>query len=82
MATRTRSDEGPAYGASILAGVGVGLHKSVEEACTVFIKVKDEVQPDISIAGRYRKLYDLYHSLYPILQEFYKRDASFVKSYS
>jgi len=79
---RTRSDEGPAYGAAILADVGVELHSSVEEACAVFIKVKDEVQPDIAMEGRYRKLYDLYHSLYPVLQKFYKQDASFIKSYS
>jgi len=79
---RTRSDEGPAYGAAILAGVGLGLHKSVEEACAAFIRVKDEVQPDISMEDRYRNLYSLYHSLYPALQGFYEQDASFIKSYS
>jgi xylulokinase len=79
---RTRSDEGPAYGACILAGVGVGLHKSVEEACAAFIRVKDSVQPDISMEDRYRNLYGLYHSLYPALQGFYEQDASFIKNYS
>jgi len=79
---RTRSDEGPAYGAAILANAGAGLHKSVEEACAAFIKVKDEAQPDKSKEGTYRKLYSLYHYLYPMLQEFYKQDASFIKSYS
>ena len=79
---RTRSDEGPAYGAAILASVGVGLHESVERACAAFIKVKDEAQPDKSKEDTYRKLYGLYHSLYPMLQEFYKQDASFIKNYS
>jgi xylulokinase len=79
---RTSIDEGPAYGAAILANVGVGMHKSVEEACAAFIKVKDEAQPDKSKEDTYRKLYDLYHSLYPMLQEFYKQDASFIMNYS
>jgi xylulokinase len=79
---RTRIDEGPAYGAAILAGVGVGLHESVEKACAAFVKVKDEAQPDKSKEDTYRKLYGLYHSLYPMLQEFYKQDASFINSYS
>jgi xylulokinase len=76
---RTRSDEGPAYGAAILAGVGVGLHKSVEEGCAAFIRVKDELQPDIWTQDRYRNLYGLYHALYPALQGFYQQDASFIE---
>jgi xylulokinase len=79
---RMNSDEGPAYGAAILANVGAGLHKSVEEACAAFIKVKDSRQPDGITAGRYLDLYRLYTSLYPSLLVFYEQSASFIKSYS
>jgi xylulokinase len=79
---RMNSDEGPAYGAAILANVGAGLHRSVEEACSAFIKVKDSRQPDGITAGRYLDLYRLYTSLYPSLLGFYEQSASFIKSYS
>ncbi|MFA5064986.1 MAG: xylulokinase [Dehalococcoidia bacterium] len=79
---RSGSDEGPAYGAAILANVGAGLHRTVEEACATFIKIKDEVQPQYEMSERYSSLYGLYTSLYPSLLGFYEQNASFIKQYS
>lgn len=54
------ADEGPAYGAALLAGVGLGVWASVEEACAQTIKTKHRVDPqpvDYAEAyGRYREL--------------------------
>jgi xylulokinase len=56
-----QADEGPAFGAAILAGVGTGVWPSVEEACAAVVRTKQRVEPsgtDYSEAyGRYRELY-------------------------
>ena len=54
-------DEGPAYGAAILAGVGIGIWPDVATACEQTIKIRSRVMPsgvDYSVKfGRYQKLY-------------------------
>jgi xylulokinase len=58
------AEEGAAYGAAILAGVGAQIWSSVDDACSSVLKVKDRVRParenmaamDHSYAG-YRRLY-------------------------
>jgi xylulokinase len=39
------SDEGPAFGAALLAGVGIGVFSNVAEACSATIRQKDEISP-------------------------------------
>ncbi|HJP84194.1 MAG TPA: FGGY-family carbohydrate kinase, partial [Fimbriimonadaceae bacterium] len=55
------NDEGPAFGAALLAGVGVGHWSDVPSACRETVRVKAEVEPsgaDYSHASnRYRALY-------------------------
>ena len=56
-----RCDEGPAYGAAILAGVGIGLWSSTKAACSELIKPNVRFEPtglDYTDAyNRYRMLY-------------------------
>lgn len=61
--------EGAAYGAALLAGVGVGVWKDVETACAETIKVVGSTQPDESHAKIYREMYEQYRALYPALRE-------------
>ena len=62
---RTAVDEGPAYGAALLAGVAVGQFRSVREACSV-IRLRPEVaKPEPSRALLYRHYLDAYRELYP-----------------
>lgn len=62
---QTAVDEGPAYGAALLAGVASGIFSSVEEACSV-IRMRDDVtEPDPRATQRYQAYYDVYKSLYP-----------------
>jgi xylulokinase len=79
---RVGSDEGPAYGAAILAATGAGMHKSVEETCAAYIKVRDVKQPDMAGREKYRDLYGLYRALYPGLKGSFERGAAFVNRYT
>ncbi|MDK2807263.1 xylulokinase [Thermoanaerobacterium thermosaccharolyticum] len=60
--------EGPSYGAAIMASVGYGLFKDVDEACSKLIKVTDSVYPIQENVERYNKLYPIYVSLYSKLK--------------
>ena len=61
---RTAVDEGPAYGAALLAGVASGLFNSVREACSV-VRVRDEVtEPNHELSRRYEAYYEVYNHLY------------------
>lgn len=55
------ADEGPAFGAAILGGVGVGLWSGTTEACRSLVKVKSEVVPS---GADYSAAYAKYQSLY------------------
>ncbi len=64
-----KASEGPALGVAILAGVGVGIYESVEEACEKIIKGKDLVNPNCDNIALYDKIYEVYNSLYPRLKD-------------
>ena len=61
--------EGAAYGAALLAGVGAGAYRSVEEAVNATVKVTDRTVPIATNVETYEKLYPTYRSLYPALKE-------------
>lgn len=67
--------EGAAYGAALLAGVGVGAWDDVPSACTATIKITDSVQPDPSQIDAYRKSYPIYTELYPLLKSTFSKMA-------
>jgi len=60
--------EGAAYGAALLAGVGVGVWSDVDTACTQTIFVSDRVLPNAATAETYQSMYREYRSLYPALK--------------
>lgn len=62
---RTVADEGPAYGAALLAGVAAGAYSDVDEATSV-VKLREEItEPDRERAKVYEEHYEVYRSLYP-----------------
>ncbi len=66
---RTAADEGPAYGAALLAGVAAGTYADVGEASSV-VRVREEVtEPDPGRAKAYDDHYEVYRSLYPATRE-------------
>jgi xylulokinase len=66
---RTVIDEGPAYGAALLAGVAAGAFADVGDAAAR-VRLREEVtEPDPERARRYAELYGVYASLYPALRD-------------
>jgi xylulokinase len=62
-------EEGPAYGAALLAGVGVGAWPSVEKACDATVRVSKRIEPvprDVALMNRQ---YVAYRKLYPALRD-------------
>lgn len=70
--TVVSSAEGPAFGVALLAGVGVGIYPSVEEACRRAIKTLDVVSPNSAHREAYLKAYDVYRRLYPALRDIFR----------
>lgn len=66
-------DEGPAYGAAILAAVAAGLYSTVEEACDAIIREVDRVEPDPETRPVYRGWFEAYQALYRALAPEYRR---------
>ena len=62
------SEEGPGYGAAILASVACGEYKNVEEACAKLVKVIDTVEPDAELTAKYEARYQAFKKLYPALK--------------
>ena len=65
----TNAAEGPAYGVALLAGVGTGAFKSVEEACKASIKQTLKVPPNKKSSAKYDPYFRTYDKLYFDLKE-------------
>jgi xylulokinase len=65
---RTVVEEGAAYGAALLAGVGCGAFADVHEAVARAVHVRDVVEPDASWQEAYEHGYARYKLLYPALR--------------
>lgn len=64
--------EGPAFGAAIMAAVGYGIFKDVEEATSELIKVNDSVYPIEENKDKYNEVYKIYRNLYYTLKDTFK----------
>ena len=66
------SEEGPGYGAAILAAVGCGVFPSVEEAAEKLVKVTGTEEPDPELVEKYEERYQKFRKLYPALKNCFK----------
>jgi len=62
------AEEGAAYGAAILAGVGARHWRSVDEASDAIVRVASRVAPNAKDAATMQKSYATYRRIYPALQ--------------
>ena len=67
------SEEGPGYGAAMLAAVGCGVFASVEEAADKLVKVIDTIEPETELVARYEERYQKFKMLYPALKEVFQK---------
>ncbi len=61
------SDEGPAYGVALLAGVGTGVWKDVPQACKAAISETEKLKPNKKLATKYAAWHQQYTRLYHAL---------------
>jgi xylulokinase len=62
------AEEGAAFGAALLAGVGARFWKSVDEACDAVIEVQQRVRPDPAAVEPLTIQYENFRKLYPALK--------------
>ena len=62
------SEEGPGYGAAILAAVGCGEFENVESAVDKLIHVVETVEPDAELVEKYEERYQKFKKYYPALK--------------
>lgn len=68
-------EEGPSYGAAILAAVGDGAFPSVQEAVQKLVSVRRIIRPQAELVALYDAKYAQYKRLYPMLAPFYRAKA-------
>ncbi len=64
----TQVEEGPSFGAALLAGVAAGVYPTVEAACDATIRPGTRTEPDTARTATYRQYYQVYQALYPALK--------------
>lgn len=68
---KINSEEGPGFGAAILAAVGCEKFNSVEEAASKLIKVVSTIEPEEELVRKYEEKYQIFKTIYPALKSVY-----------
>ena len=66
------SEEGPGFGAAILAAVGCGEYDNVETATKAIIKIKEKIKPEEELVLKYEERYQKFKKIYPALKGIFK----------
>lgn len=66
------SEEGPGFGAAILAAVGCGEYENVEKATKAIIKIKEKIKPEEELVLKYEERYQKFKKIYPALKGIFK----------
>jgi xylulokinase len=72
----TMVSETGCLGAAILAGVGLGYHKSIKDGCLAMIQLKQGIQPEPKLSELYNNRYSRYLDLYPAMKMVFSGDGS------
>jgi xylulokinase len=67
-----QAEEGAAYGAAILAGVGAGMWRSVDEACDDLVRPAGRTNPDARAVETMNARYGQFTRVYPALRRIYQ----------
>jgi xylulokinase len=67
------AEEGAAYGAAILAGVGAKMWPSVDAACEAIVRVATRVAPQKKSAETMQRNYAAYRKVYPATKAIFNR---------
>ena len=68
-----QTEEGPGYGAAMLAMVGAGAYESVEACADALVRVTGTVQPDPELTKRYEAQYRKFQNIYPAMKALFPK---------
>ena len=63
-----KTEQGPGYGAAMLAMVGCGRFATVIEAADALVEVASTTEPDAELQARYQRRYEMFSKIYPALK--------------
>ena len=67
------TEQGPGYGAAMLAMVACGRFASVREAADALVRVKSTVEPDAALTALYNERYAQFSQIYPACKSLFPR---------
>ena len=70
--TDPQNIESVLHGVAILAGVGAGIYRDVNEAYSALDRELMEYAPDMEMHALYNKRYELFSQIYPSLRALHK----------
>ncbi len=68
-----KTEQGPGYGAAMLAMVGAGRFSSVREASEALVEVASTTYPEPELAKRYDEQYNKFRLIYPALKDVFPK---------
>ena len=71
--TTINAEEGPAYGVALLASVGAGAHRTIQQACDTAIRVVAQRETQAENREAYDAAYQSFRELYPALAPLFPR---------
>ena len=74
------AEEGAAYGAAILAGVGTGVWPTVDVACQSVVQVAKRIVPDPRGVAAMERQYRAYRNVYPALANIFTNETKSAKA--
>ena len=63
-----KTEQGPGYGAAMLAMVGCGAFADVQAAADALVEVASTTEPDAELTAKYQARYEKFKQLYPSLK--------------
>ena len=66
-----KTEQGPGYGAAMLAMVGCGKFASVQEAADALVETASTTEPAAALTAKYEARYQNFKKLYPALKGFF-----------
>lgn len=67
-----RTEQGPGYGAVMLAMVGCGLYPDVRSAAAALVETASTVMPDPELTELYEKRYSAFRRIYPAMKGLFR----------
>ncbi|MGN0516155.1 xylulokinase [Eubacterium sp.] len=67
-----KTEQGPSFGAAILAMVACGEYGDVQSAVDALVQISDTVYPDKHLTSLYEEQYEKFKKIYPAVKNLYK----------